>query len=266
MNKADLEKIKQLFINNKLEAGIELLKSIYPTLDQDQELQSKILKTFGYSMLFNSEMPKSIENTIENWSDSNDGDWEALKEIWKEFISTDEINCILYKIVSSSTSGADRISQIFHTEYSGSYFGESDKYGIIQSMPYEVSGLCESMADTIYLISPEMAKIFYQMSCWFIETYWDLLWLINTIIIKYQDIDSEFVVDCGKGYYIKRHVDKDGWNLMPGDDDDAPVLGENWDGNVHTEEEYDDLEYDINIRNFQNLSDLLYEIQKRMAQ
>ena len=267
--KGDIEKINQLFFNNKVETGIEMLKSLHPTLDQDEELQCDILKMFGFPMFYNEEFPDDYKykTILENWGDDGDCDIEAFKNIFKNDIGEDEIRCIIYKIAFSSENSANRIAPVLLGVYRKIYYGETDDDIHVNYFPYEVSGLLESVADTIYLISPEKAKRFYYMACWFIETYYDLLWIINTIIKNYQDVDSEFVADCGNGYYIKHNVDCDGWNMHPDEyESDAPVLGEDQNGNVLTKKDYDDLEYDLNIQDFKKISDLLNELKNRMTQ
>ena len=120
--------------------------------------------------------------------------------------------------------------------------------------PYQIAdwAFAQIGPDT-YEKNKDNAKPFYLMAGDFYETYHDLLWVLSAITIKYKDHDSSF---------ISESAELSGWFIEPSDelDDDSIIGGDH----LAEKEDYDDLGIQININNYNTLSELCHAIKDRM--
>ena len=97
------------------------------------------------------------------------------------------------------------------------------------------------------------AQPFFLMAGDFYETYWDLLWVLSDIIGNYKDYDTSFISEGAK---------LSGWFIDPSDElDDDSIIGG---GQLAEKEDYEDLNIEINIDEYEMLSELCDAIRKRM--
>ena len=167
-------------------------------------------------------------------------EFSELKNIFVSFLENDPASLLKF---------VDNFSDNYKSKYPDFVIDEGE---IVY--PYKIADLAyDNLAPNTYSFDMNLAKAFYLMAGSFYECTWDLLWVLNEIIGKYKKSDPSFLIE---GAVLR------GWVNAAGDDlDDDLILGGD---TMYSLVDYEDLELEINVEDYNMLSELCDAIKTRM--
>ena len=177
---------------------------------------------------------------MKKFDDINQIEYSELKQIFEDYLKNNPemLNSLI-----------ENFYENFKSKYPDFVIDEDETV-----YPNEIADWAyDEIGPDAYNNNKDNAKPFYKMAGEFCESYWDLLWVLSDIIVKYKDHDSSF---------ISESTNLSGWFIDPSDElDDDSIIGGN---QLAEKEDYDDLGIQININDFNNLSELCNAIKDRM--
>ena len=179
---------------------------------------------------------QSIIESVEIFNDVSEIEFSDLKKLF---------SLVLQKDPNSLSNYIDN----FYNNYKAKYDMVVDEGET--KWPFEIADWAfDEMAPNIYSKDKNNAKLFYLMAGNFYETTWDLLWVLNEIITKYKD-DPSFISEAAElsGYVT---------DLGEGIEDDSVI------GMTASKDDYESLALEINIEDYEMISELCDAIKQRM--
>ena len=168
-------------------------------------------------------------------------------------INFSEVKLILEKRLKEDPGSLKNLIDNFYDNYKAKYpdFVTEENDTI---RPNKIADWAyDQIAPDTYANDKTNAKPFYLMAGDFCETIWDLLWVLSDIIGNYKDYDTTFISEA---------AELSGWFIDPEDElDDDSIIGG---GQLAEKGDYDDLEIEINIDDYEMLSELCDAIKQRM--
>tara|TARA_B100000963_G_scaffold266574_1_gene234744 strand:- start:197 stop:745 length:549 start_codon:yes stop_codon:yes gene_type:complete len=177
---------------------------------------------------------------MKKFDDINQIEYSELKQIFEDYLKNNP------EMLNSLT---ENFYKNYKSKYPDFVIDEDETV-----YPYQIADWAyDEIGPDAYNSNKDNAKPFYKMAGDFYETYHDLLWVLSDIIVKYKDHDSSF---------ISESAELSGWFIEPSDElgDDSIIGGDH----LAEKEDYDDLGIQININDFNNLSELCNAIKGRM--
>ncbi len=177
---------------------------------------------------------------MKKFDDINQIEYSELKQIFEDYLKNNP------EMLNSLT---ENFYKNYKSKYPDFVIDEDETV-----YPHQIADWAyDEIGPDAYNSNKDNAKPFYKMAGDFYETYHDLLWVLSDIIVKYKDHDSSF---------ISESAELSGWFIEPSDElgDDSIIGGDH----LAEKEDYDDLGIQININDFNNLSELCNAIKGRM--